>query len=76
MVDSIIKCYYPYDRFGAKKRPGGDSSREEVDDMSGTYPPPQTSRPLSHEQISILRSLPCNDVCLECNSTSNPDWVR
>ena len=63
---------YAYDRFGSK---GGDSTENNEDDMRGA-PPPQTSRPLSSEQLSLLRSLPCNDKCLECNAASNPDWVR
>lgn len=64
---------YAYDRFGSKR---GDSTENNEDDNMRGAPPPQTSRPLSSEQLSLLRSLPCNDKCLECNAASNPDWVR
>ncbi|KAL7529268.1 hypothetical protein ACHAXR_002874 [Thalassiosira sp. AJA248-18] len=41
----------------------------------GLYPPPQTSRPLSSQQLSHIRSLLSNNVCVECGNPSKPDWA-
>ena len=61
----------PYNRFGIK--------RGDVDDdyakAAAVNPSSNTARTLSSQQLSLLRSLPCNDVCVECD-VSNPDWAR
>mmetsp|Transcript_26664 Transcript_26664/g.63954 ORF Transcript_26664/g.63954 Transcript_26664/m.63954 type:complete len:646 (+) Transcript_26664:175-2112(+) len=75
-----------YERFGSNRdRAKKDDNRRSdsssgnnnnADDDMGIYPPPQTSRPLSSQQLSFLRSLPSNDTCVECGrSASTPDWA-
>jgi hypothetical protein len=61
------------DSTGAEGDDGAGLKPKVGDDMP--YPPPQTTRPLSSQQLSLVYSLPSNDVCLECNSPSKPDWA-
>ena len=62
-----------YDSTGAEGDDGAGLKPKVDDDMP--YPPPQTTRPLSSQQLSLVYSLPSNDVCFECNSPSRPDWA-
>ena len=73
---------YNYDRFGAVRSaaagsiedPSTTNTNNSSGDNMGLYPPPQTSRPLSTQQLSLVRSLPLNNSCVECE-TPSPDWA-
>lgn len=57
------------------KQSNNEAGQSNNNDDMGIYPPPQTTRPLSSQQLSLLKSLPSNDACIECNSPSKPAWA-